>query len=50
MIETRPCDTPLPLQEQLKEVLDAMFEKKVVANETVIEQGQDGDNFYVIDQ
>ena len=41
---------PLPPQEQLKEVLDAMFEKKVVANETVIEQGQDGDNFYVIDQ
>jgi cAMP-dependent protein kinase regulator len=36
-------------QEQLNEILDAMFEKKVAANEVIIEQGDDGDNFYVID-
>lgn len=35
--------------EQMVEVLDAMFEKKVVAGERLIEQGDDGDNFYVID-
>lgn len=36
-------------QEQLNEVLDAMFEKKVEIEEKIIEQGEDGDNFYVID-
>ncbi|XP_003382968.1 PREDICTED: cAMP-dependent protein kinase type II-alpha regulatory subunit-like [Amphimedon queenslandica] len=36
-------------QEQLNEVLDAMFEKEVVPGEKIIEQGDDGDNFYVID-
>ena len=35
--------------EQMQEVIDAMFEKKVNPGEHVIEQGEDGDNFYVID-
>ncbi|XP_060080954.1 cAMP-dependent protein kinase type II regulatory subunit-like [Ylistrum balloti] len=35
--------------EQMQEVLDAMFEKKVEPSEHVIDQGDDGDNFYVID-
>lgn len=35
--------------EQLRQVLDAMFEKKVQGGEHVIDQGDDGDNFYVID-
>jgi len=35
--------------EQMHLVLDAMFEKKVTPNEHVIDQGADGDNFYVID-
>ncbi|XP_076105359.1 cAMP-dependent protein kinase type II regulatory subunit-like isoform X1 [Mytilus galloprovincialis] len=35
--------------EQMQEVLDAMFEKKVLPDEHVIDQGDDGDNFYVID-
>lgn len=38
------------LQEQLSEVLDAMFEKVVKADEHVIDQGDDGDNFYVIER
>ncbi|KAH7636364.1 cAMP-dependent protein kinase type II-beta regulatory subunit [Dermatophagoides farinae] len=32
----------------MNEVIDAMFERKVEANEVVIKQGDDGDNFYVI--
>nr|XP_022299214.1 cAMP-dependent protein kinase type II regulatory subunit-like isoform X3 [Crassostrea virginica] len=36
-------------QEQMQEVLDAMFEKKVVEGDHVIDQGADGDNFYVIE-
>ncbi|XP_067683176.1 cAMP-dependent protein kinase type II regulatory subunit-like isoform X1 [Haliotis asinina] len=36
-------------QEQMQEVLDAMFEKKVEPEEHVIDQHDDGDNFYVID-
>lgn len=36
--------------EQTKDVLDAMFEKKVASGEQVIVQGDDGDNFYVIDK
>ncbi|KAK6178687.1 hypothetical protein SNE40_011213 [Patella caerulea] len=35
--------------DQMQEVIDAMFEKKVKPGETVIRQGDDGDNFYVID-
>lgn len=36
--------------EQLNNVLDAMFERKTTADEHVITQGDDGDNFYVIDR
>lgn len=35
--------------EQMQNVLDAMFEKEVHPGEYVIRQGDDGDNFYVID-
>jgi len=35
--------------EQMQEVLDAMFEKSVKAGDYIIKQGDDGDNFYVID-
>ena len=38
-----------PLQEQIGEVLDAMFERRVEVGECVIKQGDDGDNFYVIE-
>jgi len=31
-------------------VLDAMFERKTEADEHIIDQGDDGDNFYVIDR
>uniref|UniRef100_A0A8C6Z0I3 cAMP-dependent protein kinase type II regulatory subunit n=1 Tax=Nothoprocta perdicaria TaxID=30464 RepID=A0A8C6Z0I3_NOTPE len=37
-------------QEQLSQVLDAMFERKVQPQEHVIDQGDDGDNFYVIER
>jgi len=33
----------------MQEVLDAMFEKKVKKGDNVITQGDDGDNFYVIE-
>jgi len=36
--------------EQLNNVLDAMFERKTTADEHIIDQGDDGDNFYVIDR
>ncbi|XP_046999212.1 cAMP-dependent protein kinase type II regulatory subunit isoform X1 [Schistocerca americana] len=36
-------------KEQMQDVLDAMFEKKVAAGEYIIRQGDDGDNFYVIE-
>lgn len=36
--------------DQLNEVLDAMFEYKVKAGDCVIRQGDDGDNFYVVQQ
>lgn len=39
-----------PLQEELSSILDAMFERAVAAGEHVIEQHDDGDNFYVIDR
>lgn len=35
--------------DQIQEVIDAMFERKVVSEDHVIDQGDDGDNFYVID-
>lgn len=38
------------LQEQFSQVLDAMFELKVQPQEHVIDQGDDGDNFYVIER
>lgn len=38
------------LQEQLSQVLDAMFERTVKVDEHVIDQGDDGDNFYVIER
>ncbi|CAK6955492.1 protein kinase%2C cAMP-dependent, regulatory, type II, alpha, B isoform X1 [Scomber scombrus] len=36
-------------QEQFSEVLDAMFEVLVKPQEHIIDQGEDGDNFYVIE-
>ncbi|XP_066594997.1 cAMP-dependent protein kinase type II regulatory subunit [Prorops nasuta] len=36
-------------EEQMADVLDAMFEKTVEAGEFIIRQGDDGDNFYVIE-
>jgi len=36
-------------QDQLHHILDAMSERKVVAGECIIRQGDDGDNFYIID-
>ena len=35
---------------QLTDVVEAMFERRVTPNETVIRQGDDGDNFYVVDR
>uniref|UniRef100_A0A1I8IXV6 cAMP-dependent protein kinase regulatory subunit n=1 Tax=Macrostomum lignano TaxID=282301 RepID=A0A1I8IXV6_9PLAT len=35
-------------EEDLRRVVDAMFERRVQPNEMVIRQGEDGDNFYVI--
>uniref|UniRef100_A0A0A9ZB68 cAMP-dependent protein kinase type II regulatory subunit n=1 Tax=Lygus hesperus TaxID=30085 RepID=A0A0A9ZB68_LYGHE len=35
--------------EQTNEVLNAMFEKKVQKGDSIIKQGDDGDNFYVIE-
>ncbi len=37
-------------QDQVQDVLDAMFEKTVESGDYVIRQGDDGDNFYVIDR
>ncbi|XP_053724010.1 protein kinase, cAMP-dependent, regulatory, type II, alpha, B [Synchiropus splendidus] len=37
-------------QEQFSEVLDAMFEVQVEPQEHIIDQGDDGDNFYVIEK
>ncbi|XP_069681613.1 cAMP-dependent protein kinase type II regulatory subunit [Periplaneta americana] len=37
-------------KEQMQDVLDAMFEKTVQAGDYVIKQGDDGDNFYVIER
>ena len=35
--------------DQMQEVVDAMFERRVKPGEMVIEQGDDGDNFYAIE-
>ncbi|XP_014673372.1 PREDICTED: cAMP-dependent protein kinase type II regulatory subunit-like isoform X2 [Priapulus caudatus] len=35
-------------KEQLEEVMDAMFDMKVKPDDHIIDQGDDGDNFYVI--
>ncbi|KAG6796815.1 cAMP-dependent protein kinase type II regulatory subunit isoform X1 [Apis mellifera caucasica] len=37
-------------EDQMTDVLDAMFEKIVKSGEIVIRQGDDGDNFYVIER
>jgi len=37
-------------KEQMTEVLDAMFEKVVSDGDYIIRQGDDGDNFYVIEK
>ena len=36
-------------EEQMVDVIDAMFERRVALSEKVIVQGEDGDNFYVIE-
>lgn len=36
-------------KEQFDEIIDSMFEKKVKKGEVVIKQGDEGDNFYVIE-
>lgn len=38
------------LKEQFSEVLEAMFEVLVKPQDHIIDQGDDGDNFYVIDR
>ncbi|EEB16092.1 cAMP-dependent protein kinase type II-alpha regulatory subunit, putative [Pediculus humanus corporis] len=37
-------------KEQMQEILDAMFERQVQPEEWIIHQGEDGDNFYVIER
>lgn len=37
-------------QVQTRQVLDAMFKKQVQKGEGIIKQGDDGDNFYVIER
>ena len=34
----------------MQEILDAMFERQVQPEEWIIHQGEDGDNFYVIER
>ncbi len=41
---------PIVFQEQFSEVLDGMFEVLVKPQEHIIDQGDDGDNFYVIEK
>lgn len=36
--------------QQMRDVLDAMFEKRVEPDDYIIKQGDDGDNFYVIER
>ncbi|MBN3316003.1 KAP2 kinase, partial [Atractosteus spatula] len=44
------CPSDELLAEQMSQVLDAMFERRVQPQEHVIDQGDDGDNFYVIER
>ena len=37
-------------EDQKKDIFDAMFEVKHAAGEVIIQQGDEGDNFYVLDQ
>jgi len=37
-------------QEQLQTILDAMEERNVIEGDVVIQQGDDGDNFYIIEK
>lgn len=37
-------------QEEMSQVLDAMFEKFCTEGEHIIDQDDDGDNFYVIER
>lgn len=37
-------------EDQIQSVIDAMFEKKVSPGDDVITEGEDGDNFYVIEK
>jgi cAMP-dependent protein kinase regulator len=37
------------LIQQMNEILDAMFEKRTQPEDVIIRQGDDGDNFYVIE-
>lgn len=52
MLENKTQRNLLPIftQEQFSEVLDAMFEVQVKPQDHIIDQGDDGDNFYVIDK
>ena len=36
-------------KEQLQNILDAMEERTVAPDDVVIQQGDDGDNFYIIE-
>lgn len=38
------------VQEEMSSVLDAMFEKFCTDGEHIIDQDDDGDNFYVIER
>lgn len=42
--------SPPPWQEEMSQVLDAMFEKFCTEGEHIIDQDDDGDNFYVIER
>lgn len=40
----------IPSQEEMSQVLDAMFEKFCTEGEHIIDQDDDGDNFYVLER